>query len=382
MANDLDAILPTAYQALNVVSAERKGFITAVARNASMARVAIGQTVDVPIVPAVTSAANTPGMTPPDTGDQALTKTQMAITDSEHVPVRWNGEQTMLFKATGTYDTTLQDQFAEAFRHLSNKIELAIATAAYKASSRAYGTAGTAPFGTANDLSDIAGVLQILEDNGAPPSDLHIVVNGAAMANVRGKQSNLFKANEAGTDQLLRQGIIARLEGFDWHQSSQIPLHNKGTGTGYLVNDGTPPGVDATSITTDTGSGTIIAGDVVTLAGDTNKYIVAANHAANTLTINAPGLRVAADDDDAITVGNNYRPNLAFHRRAIQLATRLPAQPEGGDMAVDSTQVQDPVSGLIFEIALYKLFLQNVYHVRIAWGVKPILPKFIATLLG
>lgn len=381
MANDLDAVLPTAFQALNIVSAERKGLIAAVARNAEVARVAVGQTVDVPVVPAVTSAANTPGVTPPDTGDQTLTKVQMAITKSEHVPVRWNGEQTMLMKNTGTYDTTLQDQFAEAFRHLSNSIELDIAVETYKNSSRAHGTAGTAPFGTAGDLTDVAGVLKILEDNGAPPSDLHLVVNGAAMANVRGKQSSLFKANEAGTDELLRQGIIARLEGFDWHQSSQLKLHTKGTGTGYLVNDGTPPGIGGTSITVDTGSGTIVAGDVVTLAGDSNKYVTS-GLSSTTLTLNGPGLQAAADDDDAITVGNNYTPNLAFHRRAIQLATRLPAMPEGGDMAVDSTQVQDPVSGLIFEIALYRLFLQIVFHVRIAWGVKALHPKFIATLLG
>jgi hypothetical protein len=42
-------------------------------------------------------------------------------------------------------------------------------------------------------------VRQILDDNGSPQTDLHLVMGSAAMANLRGKQSVLFKVNEAGT---------------------------------------------------------------------------------------------------------------------------------------------------------------------------------------
>jgi hypothetical protein len=47
----------------------------------------------------------------------------------------------------------------------------------------------------------------------------------AAMANIRGKQNVLFKVNEAGTDSLLREGIIGRLEGMDLRNSAGHGRH-------------------------------------------------------------------------------------------------------------------------------------------------------------
>ena len=380
-ANTLTDLFPTIYAALDVVSRERVGFIPAVMRNSGLERAALNQPILVPIVPAATSQDNTPAMQPPDNGDQVIGNTPISITKSKNVPVRWNGEQTKGMQTAGTYEQVLQQQFEQAFRTLCNEIETDIALL-YKRASRAYGTAGTTPFGTVNNLSDVAGVLKILDDNGCPPSGLHMVVGTTAMANIRGIQAQLFKVNEAGTADLLRRGTIAELEGFAWHMSGQVVTHTKGTGTGYLVNDGTPPVIGDTAITTDTGTGTVVAGDVVTLAGDTNKYIVGTALGSNVLTLNKPGLRMNADDDDAITVGNNFTANLAFHQSAIQLVTRLPALPEGGDAATDTMTVTDPMSGLSFEIAKYSGFLQNAMHVRIAWGVSAIKPEHMAVLLG
>ena len=72
-----------------------------------------------------------------------------------------------------------------------------------------------------------------------------------------------------------------------------------------------------------TGTGTILAGDVVTFAGDSNKYVVATAFSGGSFTINAPGLRAALADNTAITVGNTAAQNVAFDRNSILLATRL-----------------------------------------------------------
>lgn len=55
-------------------------------------------------------------------------------------------------------------------RTLVNEVESDLA-ALYVKASRACDTAGTAPFGTAGNLTDTAGTLRILEENGAQGLD-------------------------------------------------------------------------------------------------------------------------------------------------------------------------------------------------------------------
>lgn len=382
MANTFPTeLIPTLHQAIDIVSRERVGFIGAVAKNSAAERAALNEPILIPITPPATAADNTPAMTPPDTGDQTIGSTTMLITNSKHVPVRWTGEETKGLKNSASYEALKRQRFAQGFRTLCNMIESDLA-ALYPFASRAYGTAGQTPFGTKDDLTDVAGMWQVLADNGAPESDLQLVLSTAAAANIMGKQASLFKVNEAGTADLLRRGSIGELEGFGVHKSAQVKAVTKGTGTGYLVNNVSNYAIGDTAITTDTGTGTILAGDVVTAAGDASKYVVGTALTSNVVTLNKPGLRAALLNDVALTVGGSYRANMAFHRDAIQLITRLPAQPEEGDLATGSTLVEDPISGLVFEVALYKGFGQNVFHVRIAWGVKAIKPEHIALLLG
>jgi hypothetical protein len=245
-----------------------------------------------------------------------------------------------------------------------------------------YGTAGTAPFGTANDLSDIAQIYKLLDDNGTPKSDRHIVYNTTASANIRGKQAVLFKVNEAGTDSMLRGGTLGSLQGFEQHESNQIASHTKGTGASYTT-DTAGYAVGATAITLITGTGTVLAGDTVTFAGDTNKYTVATALTGGVVKLAEPGLRVAiATSATAMTVGNNYIPSVAFERGAIHLLTRTPLMPAGGDSATDTMVVTDPYSGLSFLVAVYPQYHQSVVEIGLAWGQKAVKRDFIATLLG
>lgn len=384
MANTLTNLIPDIMTALDVVSREKVGFITAVSADPRTERAAIGQTVRSPVAPAASTATNTPAVTAPDTGDQVIDNVDLAITKSKHVPVRWNGEETLGLRNAGNFANIQQDRFAQAFRALTNEVEADLA-ALYVSASRAYGTAGTAPFATANNLTDFAGVNQILDDNGAPDSDRQLVLGSAAMFNMRGKQSGLFNVNAAGSSDMLRTGMTDLVQNFAIRYSGQIATHTKGTATGYDAAGGEPAG--ETTIAVDgSDSGTILAGDVVTFVGDSNKYIVASTTASGAasgnIVIAKPGLQGTLADTVEGTTGASYTANMAFHRSALILATRLPAMPDGGDAAVDMIQVQDPISGLVFEIAHYKQFLQNVYHVRIAWGVKCVKPEHTAILLG
>ena len=60
-------------------------------------------------------------------------------------------------------------------------------------------------------------------------------------------------------------------------------------------------------------------------------------------------------DNNALTVGNSFTPQLRLHAGCVGVAARVPAMPEGGD-ADDVMTVTDPVSGLVFQVAMYRQY--------------------------
>ena len=378
MANTLTGLIPTLYQAVDVVSRELVGLVPAVTMDAQATRAALNQTVMSPVAPAASATDVTPGVTPPDDGDQTIGNATITISKSRRVPVRWNGEQSVGINSGPGRANVLRDQFAQAMRTLVNEIEADLA-ALYAKASRVYGTAGTTPFATAGDYSDVGFVRKILMDNGAPTSDLQLVINTTAGATFRGKQS---QAQMESDNQLRRQGVLLDVHGMMIRESAQIKSHTKGTGASYLSNLLAGYAIGDTSIAIDTGSGTVLAGDVVTFAGDTNKYVNGTALTGGSIVLNEPGLRAALADGVAMTVGNSYTANMAFHRGAIQLATRAPALPDEGDMADDRMMLTDPVSGLTFEVAMYRQYRQVQYEVALAWGAACTKSEHLAILLG
>jgi hypothetical protein len=383
MANTLTDLIPTVYSALDVVSRELVGFIPAVTMDATTERAAVGQTVRLPVAPAVSATDITPGVTPPNDGDQTIGNRSLTIDKARRVPIRWNGEEQRGINNGGPgVNTILQNQFAQGIRTLCNEIEADLA-ALHITTSRAYGTAGTTPFGTVNDYTDATFANKILSDNGAP-LDRQLVINTAAGATMKGKQSAV---DAAGTDSILRQGILLDIDGVQIRESGQVANFIKGTATSATVNNA-GYAVGATVLTlSSAGTGAILAGDVVTFAGDTNQYVVTSGDAdvsgGGTITIAEPGLRVAMSTaTKAITVVGNSARNMIFSRSALILAARAPALPAGGDLAVDRTLIQDPRSGLTFELAMYPQYRQMQYELSIAWGVANAAPRHSALLLG
>lgn len=167
MANTLTGLIPTIYAGMDVVSRELVGFIPNVMRDASAQMAAVNQTVRSPVVPAITTENITPGATPADSGDQTMGYVDVTITKSKAAPIRWTGEEQLSLRKDGVISTVMRDQFAQAFRAICNEVETDLA-ALYATASRAYGTAGTTPFGTAADMTDFAGANRILDENGAP----------------------------------------------------------------------------------------------------------------------------------------------------------------------------------------------------------------------
>ena len=386
MANTLTAITPDIYRALDIVSRELTGLIPAVTMDAAATRAAVGMNIRHESHPAGNVDDITPANVPPAPTGQTSGAVDVVITKSRAANFGFTGDEQKLLDAGAGYANTKEGKIAQAIRALVNEVETDLG-ALHATFSRAAGTAGTTPFATANDYTAASLVQKILKDNGAPGSDNHLVMDTTAGANLLGKQSAV---NAAGTESLLRQGVLVDLMGMPLRESAQIVSFVKGAMASATTN-AAGYAIGATELVLATaGTGVVAAGDAITIAGDTNQYVIksvvfaGANPAAgDTITIGAPGLRIAITTSaTAITVIANSARNMCFNRAALVLAARAPARPEEGDGASDSMIITDPHSGLSLEFSIYPQYRQVRYEVGLAWGVKNIKPEHTALLLG
>jgi len=376
MANTLSNLIPDVYAALDVVSRELVGAIPGVSRNASADRLAVGQTLRSTVAPANSTATFTPGMAIPAAVDQAIGKKDVALTKNKYAAFSWTGEEEYAMNQGPGFLTIQQDQIAQAFRVLVNEMESDVCTALYQGASRATGTTGTTPFATT--LGDSAQIRKILDDNGAPVSGRSLVIDTSAGAALR-TLGQLTKANEAGTAMTLRDGELLNLHGFSVRESAQIQRPTVGTGASFVLNGS--HAVGATSITVKTGTGTLLAGDVITI--NSKNYVVETGRSGvGAFTIAAPGLRDAGADGNTVTVLATGSRNLAFSPNALTLATRLPIFPSQGDLAIDNEIITDPRTGISFDLRVYPGDGMVLYRVHALWGWSVTKPEHAAILLG
>lgn len=386
-ANTLTALIPDIYAAMDVVSRELVGFIPSVGRAPGVERAAVGQSVKIPTSTVQSAVDIVPAMQVPEPPDNTLGAGSMAITKSRAVPFGFTGEEQRALNTGGPgYLSARGGIIAEALRTLTNEIETDLAVEAAANASRAYGTSGVTPFAT-DDLSALAQIRRILNDNGAPLTGRSMVLDSLTAANLI-TVKNLTRVNEAGSQMTLRQGEILPIYNFSVKETGQSVTHVKGTAAAATTN-AAGYAIGATVITlAAAGTGTIVADDVITFAGDTNQYVVKTGDAdvsnGGTIEIEAPGLRVAIPAAaTAITVTGTYSAaGVGFTQDALWAAMRPPAIPEEGDLAVDRMLITDPRSGVTFEFSIYLGYKKVRYEIGLAWGVKATKPRHIALLKG
>lgn len=376
MANTLTALAPTLFSAAQEVSNEPFGVIRAINAKFDDKGVAKGDSVIVPIAPTLAASDFTPAAAAAAGADATATSVSVLITASKKVSWHLTGEQIRSLDNGASSGEWARQLVAQGMRTLRNAAEIDACAAIKQGASRAVGTAGTTPFGS--DINLIADTRKVLADNGAPLADLQICIDTAAGVNLR-KLGIIQQAYQAGSDAERRSGDLLRQFGFSITESAGISLHTKGTGASYLTNGATAAGVQ--SIALDTGTGTVLAGDVVTFSADSaNKYVVNTGVAApGTIVLGKPGARVAIADNNAMTVGNNYTPNLAFERNAVVGILRPPMMPD------NPTQTLMPISdnsGLTYLLVQIAQYGQLTWELHLAWGFKVVQSEHVALVLG
>lgn len=350
----------------------------------SMVATTKGATLDFPIPGSLAVSDVTPATTPPTPSDFTPTTKQLTFNKWKQASFFLTDQDLTKISAGEHF---LPAAMGAAMKALAEQINADIFAATHAAGGfyGFTGTAGTTPFASA--VTDATNARKILNNQLCPMSPRYGVLDPDAEANALALSG--FTSYDGGgqTAEASRvEGFLGRRYGFDWAMDQQVPTHTSGTGSGYLLNGAASAG--ATTLTVDTGSGTILAGDIITIAGVAGTYNVASSvggSSVTSITIDNPGgLLGAAADNAAVTVKASHVVNLAFHRDAIYFAARpLSGQLEGFPGAPEAMALmQDPVTGLPLRAQVSRQHMQTAVYMDVLYGIAIPRPDFGMRIAG
>ena len=247
------------------------------------------------------------------------------------------------------------------------------------------GTAGTTPF--ASDTQILATANSKLSMAKAPKMDRSLIVDPLAYANAT--QLNIFQqADQSGTTETLTEAIIPRRVGYNWGENQNVLSHTATGNTGDAVD--TAATADAISITIDDAAGGLPTepsiGDVFTIAGNTQQYVVTSYTAGTTDGVVgiSPALVADVADGDVLTFVGSHVVNLAFQRDAFHLAVRPTDQVllSDAERVYMRQTITDEISGLSLTLMCFEQYHQTMCEVSALWGVACPRPDYAVRILG
>lgn len=370
---------------LQVPNREPVGVLTSLNTNASANTVSRSNKVQVPLAPQVVAQDYTENMALTNPASTALNFAEVALTEFREVPVGITGEDTADLKA-GYGEQFLESQsIFQAIRTLGNEANTGAAVYMMANSSRAAGTVGTPNFETAGVYNGSAAAARILNENGVSNSNRYLSLDWGSLENVQSKQ---ISSDWSGNNQLSNNGMYNDMTGFRVAPSGFTGKHvNASAPTSNFTTTSATYSKGDTVITFGSGStGAVVAGDIVTFAGDDNQYIVKTGSAdvssGGTFTINAPGLMADMAGSVAITVIGEYTPSFAIQQNSALFVNRTPFKPADGDIATVSVNIKDPLSGMFFNVSKYKGKGAATWYVSTAWGFGSIQAENSALLIS
>lgn len=329
-----------------------------------------GDTIDVPLSSSITATAVVPAATAPDPAGVAPTSVPIAMNQWFEAAFELDDKE-----QEEAEDMIMPMQASEAIKALANTVDnyiLGLYT-------QFFGIAGDPAVtafsdGTTKDATDMK---RVLSNQLTPPDNRWAVTDAnveASAANVRAFQDLSWNGSPAG----IIEGELNRKMGFGWWMDQNMPLHTAGTAANYAVNGVIVAG--AVSLPVDTGTGTMVVGDILSIVGDPQTYTVTSAIAAPGSVGISPALRVDTAGGELVTVTASHIVNLGFHRDAIAFVSR-PLRRSKGASVISATQV-DPVSGLALRVEVTEEFKRQRFSYDILFGANVIRPEYGVRLLS
>jgi len=339
-----------------------------------------GGDVQVLIPPEFSSRDVTPGSTPPASAEAPPAAT---------VPVPLDYWREVNFPLTEKHVNLIENvgdrvpMFIEqAGATLAEYISGVIA-AQYKGVYGFVGTAGTTPF--ASDTAAAQAARTALVKQKCPKSMRVIVLDPDAYGNATGL-SMFQNAQASGTTLTIQEGEVGRKLGFNWFEDQSLQTHTTGA-AGTVLVDQTDVAIGDKTVHVDGMTTKASVGDIFTVAGDDQTYVVTA--CSDLATADAdmtfePAAAIAWADNAAITFKASHTVNLAFNPYAFAFASRPAARlnlPEIQQGKLLATYV-DPLTGVVLRLEIKDEYHQTGFYLSCLFGAELVLPRFACRVAG
>jgi hypothetical protein len=290
-----------------------------------------------------------------------------------------------------------------AISSIAQGVESTVLSTAKNAIYNSVGTAGSTVFDTDTILS--AG--EKLAFNLAPQDgNQFLLLNPTANRSAVNARKGLFQSS-ADIAKQYKRGYIGEADGFTFLRNSMLPTHTRGTATGTITVTTTSTEADSTIALTGTGSQTLKAGDVFTVANVfavhpitkavypyLQQFVVTANNTASggayTSVAISPSLYAGSNglqninalpqSSAAVTLvgslSTGYVQNLAYHRSAFRFVSVPLMKPNGvhmvGQETVDDMTVRVWMdSAILTDKMIMRIdFLGGFLAVRPEWACR------------
>jgi len=344
-----------------------------------------GQTIDIPLSSAQTAEDVAPAATVTVPPGQESTTAQIALDNWKHTDFALSDLEVGRIRADQDF---IPLQMEEAFKALAKEINDSV-FATYPGIYGYVGTAGITPFGSGVEVASATNLRKTLLEQYCPRENRRGILDYAAEAAALNLApfSDAEKRGSAGTKST---GNLGQIFGFDWYGEDGVPTHTAGTAATIATNaDGYDVGVKSITMTYGTEGTGLREGDIFTIAGDDQTYVVSADAESAGAVTFTPALKVAIVGATEITLKASHVVNLGFHRDAFGLAMRSPdagikellGQRIAGNV-LESVVLQDPVSKLIMRLELIRGYKMTIWDVDCLWGTALVSPERACRLAG
>jgi len=247
------------------------------------------------------------------------------------------------------------------------------------------GVAGTTPF--ASTVTAFLDARTKMNKTLAPLDGRFVILDPDAEGNALGLP--LFhQANLRGDQGGVIRGEIGTKLGADWHMNQNIPTHSAGTltaNTSMVVNGDHATGVSVITLRGTAPSGTLVAGDLFTLGGVAQQYVVVtvATATGTVVTVSIqPSLSVSHASGVVVTYIGTHVVNLLLQRDAIAWASRPMQRSKFDGLGSLFETVVDPISALALRLEVTRQNKQTTWTWDILGGANLIRAELGARIMG